>query len=101
MNRRHLMAAGVLTGILGIGSMAVAQGLDDVDAPKLPAPKGAVVLFDGQDLSRWVSRNGGGPAAWTVGNGYVEIKPGSGDIITRDAFQDYQLHVEFWLPLMG
>src|SRR5205823_14425277 len=61
-------------------------------------PKCATVLFDGTDLSGWVTR-GGEPAAWKVRDGYMEV--GGGYIRTRDTFgPDFKLHVEFWLPLM-
>ncbi|MBW3622995.1 MAG: DUF1080 domain-containing protein [Armatimonadetes bacterium] len=74
---------------------------DSTDAPRVPAPKGATMLFDGQSLSQWVNRNNGQPAGWKVQNGYVEVAPGNGDILTKEKFRDYQLHVEFWLPLMA
>ena len=57
-----------------------------------------IVLFDGQDLSQWKSRNGGGDAPWTVMDGAFIVVPNSGDIATREAFGDIQLHVEFWIP---
>jgi len=60
-------------------------------------PSDAEVLFDGKDLARW--RNaGGGPAAWTVRDGYLEVAPKSGDIYTRQEFGDIQLHVEWRTP---
>jgi len=62
-------------------------------------PAGAVVLFDGKDLSKWVTRNGTEPG-WRVADGYMEVAPGAGDIRTTQTFQDFQLHLEFWLPLM-
>src|SRR5262245_48840510 len=103
MDRRSLLIAGAALGVPGLGllrpSPAAAQ--DDVDVPMHPAPKGATALFDGKDVSRWVNRNNGQPAGWTLGNGYMEVKPGNGDIVTRDTYTDYQLHVEFWLPLMA
>jgi hypothetical protein len=99
MQRRTLPAA-VLLGTLAWLPLA-ARAQDDVDAPSVPAPKGAIVLFDGKDLSAWVNRNGNGPAGWTVGDGYAEVKPGNGDILTKQTFTDYQLHVEFRLPLMA
>src|SRR4051812_35756468 len=69
------------------------------EAPK-PPPRGATVLFDGKDLSGWVTR-GGKPAGWKVQDGYMEIVSGTGDILTREKFgPDFKLHVEFWLPLM-
>jgi hypothetical protein len=65
-----------------------------------PAPKCATVLFDGTSLSGWLSRKGG-PAGWKIEDGYAEVVPGTGDIYTKDTFTDFQLHVEFWLPLMA
>jgi hypothetical protein len=73
---------------------------DDQDAPSVPAPKYATALFDGSSLSGWLSRKGG-PAGWKVQGGYMEVAPGTGDIYTKETFGDFQLHVEFWLPLMA
>lgn len=103
MDRRSLLLTGVGAGVSGL-ALAVpsaAQGRDDQDYPRIPAPAGAVVLFDGTDASKWVNRKDGQSAGWTVRDGYMEVRPGNGDIITRDQFRDYQLHVEFWLPLMA
>jgi hypothetical protein len=60
-------------------------------------PSDAVVLFDGRDLSRWRQKDGS-PAKWTVGDGYFEVVPGTGQLYTRDAFGDCQLHVELAEP---
>ena len=62
------------------------------------APSDAVVLFDGKDLSQWVQKKDGSPAKWKVENGYFEVVPKTGDIQTREAFGDCQLHVEFAEP---
>jgi hypothetical protein len=62
-----------------------------------PAPSDAVVLFDGKDLSKW-QKSGGGEATWIVENGYMETKPKSGMIRTKDQFGDFQLHLEFATP---
>lgn len=66
------------------------------DTPGKP-PSDAVVLFDGTSLSAWRAEKGG-PAKWKVENGYMEVVPGSGDIVTRAEFGDSQLHVEFRTP---
>ena len=71
--------------------------------PELPgrAPSDAVVLFDGTDLSEWVQRGRGGKAtepAWKVGNGYIEVAPGTGSLRTRKEFGDVQLHIEWATP---
>lgn len=60
------------------------------------APK--VTLFDGQGLSQWLSRSGGGDAPWNVMDAAFVVVPNSGDIETRQSFGDIQLHVEFWIP---
>ncbi|AQT67102.1 hypothetical protein STSP2_00242 [Anaerohalosphaera lusitana] len=62
------------------------------------APGDAIILFDGENLSKWSSVKGGGPAKWTVKDGYMQVKPGAGDIITKDKFGDYQLHLEWASP---
>lgn len=61
------------------------------------APSDAVQLFNGKDLALWQQRNGK-PAAWKVREGYFEIAPGSGDIVTKESFGDCQLHLEWATP---
>jgi Domain of Unknown Function (DUF1080) len=68
-----------------------------------PPPKDAIVIFDGKDkeLSGWTTRDGK-PAEWKVEHGYLEVVPGKHDIMTKEKFgPDFQLHVEFWLPLLA
>jgi hypothetical protein len=31
----------------------------------------------------------------------MEVSPGAGDIMTTERFSDFQVHLEFWLPLMS
>jgi hypothetical protein len=61
-------------------------------------PSDAVVLFDGKDLSKWVDKTGNGEAKWKVENGYFEVAKGTGQISTKDAFGDCQLHAEWQSP---
>ncbi len=61
-------------------------------------PSDAVILFDGTDLSQWVSARDGGPARWKVENGYMEVVAGTGDIQTIRHFGDCQLHIEWMAP---
>jgi hypothetical protein len=70
------------------------------------APSDALVLFDGKNLSHWVSAKLGTAsfssnstaAPWKIQDGYFEIVPGTGDIATRDRFGDVQLHLEWMEP---
>lgn len=65
----------------------------------VPAPEGAIMLFEGKDLAGWVHQDGR-PATWKLLDDMMEVNVGSGDIQTLREFGDFQLHVEFWLPLM-
>ncbi len=67
------------------------------DQPGVP-PSDAIILFDGTDLSRWVSSRDGGEARWKVENGYMEVVAGTGDIETKEHFGDCQLHLEWCAP---
>jgi len=60
-------------------------------------PSDAVVLFSGKDLSAW-SHGDGRPADWNVRDGYFEVRPRAGDIQTKQAFGDCQVHVEWATP---
>jgi len=67
------------------------------------APEDAVVLFNGRDMSQW--RHPGKPdgqdgCQWTPVGRAMEVKPGSGSIISRPVFGDVRLHVEFRTPFM-
>lgn len=61
------------------------------------APSDAIVLFEGSNLNKWESAKGG-PAAWTVENGAFTVKPETGDIRTKQEFNDFQLHIEWRAP---
>jgi len=62
-----------------------------------PPPAGAIVLFDGRDFSQWESEHAG-PAPWRLVNGTMQVVPGKEDIITKQNFRDFKLHVEFNIP---
>ena len=67
------------------------------------APADAIVLFDGTDLSAWQNLRGEA-AHWTVAEGAMTVKPNTipyppgGDLMTRDSFENFQLHLEFRTP---
>src|SRR5260370_20543738 len=70
---------------------------------KKARPNGADVLFDGKnkDLYSWTTLDGK-TAAWKVEDDYMEVVPGKSHIRTKEPFgPDFQLHVEFWIPLMA
>ena len=56
-------------------------------------PSDAIVLFDGTNLDAWDKQ------VWTInGDGSMTVKPGSGDIGTKQKFGSVQLHIEFATP---
>jgi len=63
----------------------------------VPPPSDAIVLFDGTNLDAWRSADGS-PARWRVKNGYMEVLPGIGSLVTARGFGDVQLHVEWASP---
>jgi hypothetical protein len=89
-----------LLAIVLAATLLVARSLraDEKPAPSVQAPPlGAVILFDGKDLSRW-QKYGGGEPTWKVVDGALEV--GRGDIISTDKFKDMKLHLEFMPPHM-
>ncbi|MDD6751430.1 MAG: DUF1080 domain-containing protein [Bacteroidales bacterium] len=71
----------------------------------LPAPENAEILFDGTNLDCWGAveekewLKGSRPAseAASIVNGYLEIIPGQGSLVTKDFYKDYHMHLEFRL----
>lgn len=61
-------------------------------------PTNAVVLFDGKDLSQWVSAKDGTPAAWTLADGMMTVVKNADNIETRRRFRNYRLHLEWRVP---
>ena len=60
-------------------------------------PSDAIVLFDGTNLSEWTNIKGEA-AGWTVADGCVTVKAGTGSIKTKRGFGDCQLHIEWRAP---
>lgn len=61
------------------------------------APSDAIVLFDGKDASKFVSKSGG-KVEWKVENGALTVAGGTGVITSKEAFGDCQLHIEWRAP---
>ncbi len=61
-------------------------------------PSDAIVLFDGKNLDAWVSAQDHLPAKWTVADGVLTVNKAAGNIETKRAFRNYQLHLEWKIP---
>lgn len=62
------------------------------------APSDAIVLFDGHDLNAWTNGDGTAAAGWTVSKGVVTVDKRKGDIVTKQKFGSFQLHIEWCVP---
>src|SRR6476620_2923810 len=105
--RKFLTAALLSTGLVSV----FAQDITDPKVtevwdpePKIvtpgansSAPSDAIVLFDGKNLDSWADKDGK-QAKWTVQDGFMTVAKGTGDIKTKQAFGDIQLHIEFRTP---
>ena len=63
-------------------------------------PSDAIVLFDGKNQDEWVLTRDKSPARWTVADGVLTVSKerGVGNIETKRAFHNYQLHIEWKIP---
>lgn len=94
---RRCVLAVVVIGLL-VSACAWAADVKPLFKADESRPADAIVLFDGKDLSEWVHAGSDDPAGWKVEKGYMAAR--GGNIVTKRQFTDFQLHVEFWLPLM-
>lgn len=60
-------------------------------------PSDAIVLFDGEDVSRWQHKNGDA-VKWEVRDGAMTVVKKTGAIITKQNFGDCQFHIEWRTP---
>ncbi len=97
---RHATVSGLSSCLLLLVfsvAMAAAQQAQPrlVAAPAGAAPSDAIVLFDGSGLDQWQTEDGQ-PAKWKIENGAMVVT--EGNVITKKAFGDMQLHLEFASP---
>ena len=87
----------VLTALLGLVA-AGAQKKEDGPQPTVVNPAGpggipsdATVLFDGTNLSNWVMSDGAA-AEWTLLDGAMACRTGTGDLHSKLRFRNAQIH---------
>jgi len=74
-----------------------------VTASLAPAPQSAWrSLFDGKTLDGWRGyKSGTPPAGWHVVDGTIAKERGTGDLLTRDQFGDFELELEWKIGEAG
>jgi hypothetical protein len=60
-------------------------------------PSDATILFDGANFDAWEHLDGS-PVKWKLVDGAMQVVGGSGNIRTKQKFEDVQLHIEFATP---
>lgn len=92
-------AFGALIWICGTSSaFAANEPKPNDETLGLKPPEGAVVLFNGENLDAWTKTDGKSAAEWPVKDGVMAV--GRGNIMTKDRFGDFKLHLEFNVPYM-
>jgi len=96
-------AAGIVVTLL-LAARATTNGQAPKELPKVitpvvkgKAPSDAIILFNKGSLNAFESVNGG-PANWNVKGKTFTVNPGAGNILTKQSFRDFQLHIEWRTP---
>lgn len=69
-----------------------------VEPGQAAGPPSDAVLLLGEQQGTEAWRSGAADAAWTLLDGILTVKPGSGVLTTRASFGDCQLHLEWRVP---
>jgi hypothetical protein len=88
-----------LVAAMALGLFTPADPKPNDDTLGAKPPEGAKVLFDGKTLEGWTHRDGK-TASWPVSDGIFTVGAKSGDIMTKDKFDSFKLHLEFNVPYM-
>jgi hypothetical protein len=63
------------------------------------APSDAIILFNGKNLDAWYGDDITKTPGWDIKNGIVTVNKKTGGIMTKQKFMDYQLHLEWEIPI--
>lgn len=65
----------------------------------LEAPSDAIILFNGKRLDAWFGDDSTKAAGWDIADGIMTVNKKMGGIMTKQKFLDYQLHIEWRIPV--
>ena len=89
-----------VAGLMPVGAAHVDQQSPAPVSVSATAPKGAIILLDKNAASlsaNWLKRHSKDPAGWSFGSDGV-VTPNRTDIVSKQSFGDFFLHVEFKCP---
>jgi hypothetical protein len=86
-------APAIIAALFVIGAIALTLARSSNEAAA-QADAGWVTLFDGKNLDNW---NQIGTANWKLEDGAVVADSGNGFLVSKNAYTDFQLRVEFWI----
>lgn len=107
---KAILTTTLILGTIGIANAQEAKHEDTEFYTPIPkvvtpakvlgnAPDDAIILFDGKNLDQWVMADDRSkPATWNVGKGQFTVDKKSGNIETKQSFNNYQLHLEWKIP---
>lgn len=86
MKQLRVFALGVM--ILGLSMSGCAQQTGD------SSESGWITLLDGSNLDHWTTV---GKANWRLVDGAAQADQGSGHLVSKDSYSDFQIRAEFWV----
>lgn len=97
---KHRIAAALLPLALGLAACgepdSAAGDTAAVDAVAAPPADAWITLFDGTGLDAF---DRVGDANWTLDDGWVGADDGSGFLVSRAEYADFELALEFWVDV--
>lgn len=86
---KRWLAAPLILLVLGFAAL-----WSPADAATKAKPSGWITLFDGTNLDSWTPI---GNANWKLADGVVQADAGSGFLVSKSSYADFQIRVEFWI----
>ena len=94
MNKPSLSSrAAMWAGVLSLSLLSACGNMSGM-LEWSSADSGYTTLFDGSDLNQWKPV---GNANWRLQDGVLQAELGSGFLLTRQNYQDFQLKLDFWV----
>ena len=90
---------GTITSTTGVKQQFTGKRAPLLRRTSAPVWGAPITLFNGKDMSAW--NTFGGTSNWKVVDGTLANSKGGANIVTKEKFTDFKLHVEFKYPKDG